>query len=96
MPSETTLRTTLIPKMYTQVQYKLKEVLAGIFTDKSCYFSVSLDAWSSKALDGYMGFIIHFITADYKRKMVMIRCFPYNESHTGVYFVINVRLSIMQ
>ena len=83
IPSEKVIRTSLIPKLYVKVQYKLKEVLSELFEDKRCYYSVSLDAWSSKALDTYLGLVIHFVTEDFKRKMVLIRCLPYNSSHTG-------------
>ena len=83
IPSEKVIRTSLIPKLYVKVQYKLKEVLSELFEDKRCYYSVSLDAWSSKALDSYLGLVIHFVTEDFKRKMVLIRCLPYNSSHTG-------------
>ena len=30
-----------------------------------------------------MGLIIHFITHEFERKIVTIRCVPYNSSHTG-------------
>ena len=44
---------------------------------------MTCDVWSSLALDSYLGLTVHFITEDFVRKMLVLRCLPYNESHTG-------------
>lgn len=83
LPGEKLIRTTLLPKLNIQVQYGLMAILKEVFEDPDCHFSVTCDLWSSIALDNYLGLIVHFITSDFKRKQLMLRCMPYNMSHTG-------------
>ena len=77
------MRTTLLPELNMQVQWRLKSILSEVFDDPNCYYSVTCDIWSSIALDSYLGLIIHFIDKLFERKQVMLRCMPYNRSHTG-------------
>ena len=77
------MRTTLLPELNMQVQWRLESILSEVFDDPNCYYSVTCDIWSSIALDSYLGLIIHFIDKQFERKQVMLRCMPYNRSHTG-------------
>ena len=81
VPSEKRLRTSMIPKLYKEVQFTLLEILREILGDS--YFAVTCDIWSSLALDSYLGVTVHFITTEFDRKHLVIRCLHYNESHTG-------------
>ena len=81
IPSEKVVRTKLFPDLYLRVQYKLKTFIEDNL--KGADYSLSCDVWSSKALDSYLGVIIHFVTKDFERKVVVLRCLPYNRAHTG-------------
>ena len=81
IPSEKVIRCTLMPKLYKQTQFKLLKSLSE--TLKDGYFSVTCDVWSSQALDSYLGVTIHFIDEDFQRKVIIIRCLPYNTNHSG-------------
>lgn len=81
IPSEKVIRTTLMPKLYREVQKELFESLSLALKDGQ--YSVTCDVWSSLALDSYLGLTVHFITEDFVRKLLVLRCLPYNESHTG-------------
>ena len=81
IPSEKVVRTTLMPKLYREVQKELFESLSIAL--KEGHYSVTCDVWSSLALYSYLGLTVHFITEDFVRKILVLRCLPYNESHTG-------------
>ena len=70
-----------MPKLYREVQKELFGSLS--MTLKDGHYSVTCDVWSSLALDSYLGLTIHFISEDFERKMIVLRCLPYNASHTG-------------
>lgn len=81
IPSEKVIRCTLMPKLYRETQGALQNSLS--VTLKENYFSITCDIWSSLALDSYLGVTVHFITKEFDRKVIVIRCLPYNASHTG-------------
>ena len=81
IPSEKVVRTTRMPKLYREVQKELFESLSIAL--KKGHYSVTCDVWSSLGLDSYLGLTVHFITEDFVSKMLVLRCLPYNESHTG-------------
>ena len=83
IPSEKYLRTSVLPSLYNKVQYAVRCKLRELMKDT--YFSITCDVWSSVALDSYFGVTLHFITKDFERKMVVLRCLPYNASHTSMY-----------
>lgn len=63
------------------MQYKLKTFINENMKDAD--YSLSCDIWSSQALDSYIGIIVHVETADFERKVIFLRCLPYNSAHTG-------------
>ena len=81
IPSEKVVITTLMPKLYREVQKELFETLSLALKDG--HYSVPCDVWSSLALDSYLGLTVHFITEDFVRKMLVLRCLLYNKAHTG-------------
>lgn len=81
LPSEKRLRTTMIPQLYKTVQFTLLEVLKEVMGD--AYFAVTCDIWSLLALDSYLGVTVHFITTYFKGEHLVLRCLPYDDSHTG-------------
>ena len=81
IPSEKVVRTTLMPTLYREVQKELFETL--LLALKDGHYSVTCNVSSSLALDSYLGLTVHFITQDLVRKMLVQRCLPYNEAHTG-------------
>lgn len=81
VPSEKVIRCTLMPKLYHETQAALLQSLSAAITNT--YFSITCDIWSSLALDSYLGVTVHYISEDFYRKVVMVRCLPYNAKHTG-------------
>lgn len=82
IPSEKVIRCTMMPKLYKNAQGALLQSLSTAIT-AGIYFCITCDIWSSLALDSYLGVTVHFISEDFYRKLVVIRCVPYNASHTG-------------
>lgn len=81
IPSEKVIRTTMMPKLYRETQAALKTALLENLKDN--YFSITSDIWSSLALDSYLGVTVHFITDEFERKFIVVRCLPYNARHSG-------------
>ncbi|KAL5248809.1 hypothetical protein ACHWQZ_G017861 [Mnemiopsis leidyi] len=79
IPHEKKLRTVIIPNLYEKVQFKVHTLLKQLCGT----FCLTVDIWSSKALDAYFGVTIEFITKDFERKVAVLRCMPYNRRHTG-------------
>ena len=79
-PSEKVMRERIIHDIHNKVQYTVKESL-----DKNTLgiYALTTDMWTSKTYDGYISYTAHWITADWKRKVVILRCMPYNTKHTG-------------
>ena len=77
VPSEKVIRTKMMPKLYKDTQCVLLDLLKEALG--SPYFVIT----SSQTLDSYLGLTQHFLTLDFKRKMVVLRCLPYNSAHTG-------------
>lgn len=70
----------MMPKLYKNVQGALLQSLSTAI-GAGIYFCITCNIWSSLALD--LCVTVHFITEDFYRKLVVIRCVPYNASHTG-------------
>ena len=80
VPSEKVLRQRIIPDIYRLVQYKIMELLHDSLGD-SC--SATTDIWTSKSQHAFISFTLHFINKGGERKAAVLRCFPYDVSHTS-------------
>jgi len=81
VPSEKVVRTSIIPQIGAKLQYSIKDSLNKDVT--GIMYSLTTDMWTSGAYDGYISYTVHYITIDWKRKMVVLRCMPYSTKHTG-------------
>ena len=78
--SEKVLRQRIIPEINKKVQYHVKESL-----DKNTVgvYALTTDIWSSKSKHSFISYTAHFITVDWKRKVVILRCMSYDSKHSA-------------
>ena len=79
IPSEKQLRQIIIPDMYKRVYQHVQALRVGRF--KFC--SITTDIWSSQSLHSFISATVHFIDDNWQSKMVVLACFPFDESHTA-------------
>lgn len=82
VPSEKLIRTKLVPELNKKVQYAVKQSLESNSNEKGTY-SITTDIWSSPSRDSFMSITAHWITGDFKRKLAILRCIPYNTAHSA-------------
>ena len=80
IPSEKTIRQKLIPNLYRQVQYKIKQSLEE---NDAAVYSITTDIWSSKGQRSFISYTVHYINVNWQRKIAILRCMPYDSAHTG-------------
>ncbi|KAI6650097.1 Zinc finger BED domain-containing protein 4-like [Oopsacas minuta] len=80
VPSEKVLRQRIIPDIYRRVQFNIMELLHNNLGD---FCSAPTDIWTSKSQHAFISFTLHFINKKGERKAVVLRCFPYDTSHTA-------------
>lgn len=80
VPSEKVFRERVVPDLGGKVQYAIKDSLDKNVTG---VYAVTTDMWTSGLYDGYISYTAHYITVDWKRKVVILRCMPYSSKHTG-------------
>jgi len=78
VPSEKKIRTETMPRMYT----KLLEYLRNFVNENVDWASPTIDFWTSKSNHAFMSFCIHFITKQWERKIAVLNCVPFDDSHT--------------
>lgn len=78
-PSEKTIRKSVVPKMYA----KVRSLILLLVTQKVEKCSFTIDFWTSQNAHAFMSFAIHFITDEWKRKVVTLECLPFDDSHTA-------------
>ena len=79
IPSEKQLRLNIIPNMYRRVYQHVQILLRDSF--KSC--SITTDIWSSQSVHSFISTTVHFIDDNWQPKMVVLKCFSFDESHTA-------------
>lgn len=79
VPSEKEMRQSVIPDIYVRVRQKVEELLNDSFE----YCCVTTDLWNSQSQHSFLSFTVHFIDSDWCRKMAVLQCFPFDESHTA-------------
>lgn len=79
VPSEKYLRVKVIPEIYHQVQFFLKEILANDMVT----YAITTDSWTSAQQESFLSITVHMNTKDTTRKIAVIRTMPVNYSHTA-------------
>eukprot|EP00116_Pleurobrachia_bachei_P002275 sb/3462537/ len=77
-PSEKVLRTKLFPKVYVQVQDRVKKILS---TETGESVSLTTDMWTSKTHQCFIGITLHYVDNNFRPKMMVLGCFPFDEDH---------------
>ena len=67
----------MIPDIYKRVYQHVQALLFGRF--KFC--SITTDFSSSPCLHSFISATVHFIDHNWQPKMVVLACFPFDESH---------------
>lgn len=80
MPSEKKIRTKLLPELNAKVQHHIRESIMQ--NDNEC-FSLTTDIWTSPSADSFMSLTVHWINENFEQKIAVLRCVPYNKSHTA-------------
>ena len=79
-PSEKVLR----QKIFLEVFEKLKgHVVSILETDVGENASLTTDLWTSPTNNSFISLTLHYLDADFQQKMVVLGCFPFDESHEG-------------
>ena len=65
--------------MYRRVYQHVQILLRDSF--KSC--SITTDIWSSQSVHSFISTTVHFIDDNWQPKMVVLKCFSFDESHTA-------------
>ena len=48
-----------------------------------CVPSITTDLWTSPSKDSFISLTIHLVNADFRWKMIVLRCIRYNTAHTA-------------
>lgn len=80
VPSEKVVRQRLMPELYRKIQYHIKMSL-----DKNIVgvYAITTDIWTARNKAAFISYTAHFITVDWERKVAILRCMPYDETHSG-------------
>ena len=80
IPNEKKLRQKIISDIYKRVYQHIKMITAS---DIFYFCSITTDIWSSQSMHSFINTTLHFIDNNWKPKMVVSKCIPIDESHTG-------------
>ena len=80
IPSAKTVRTKLMPEMFTKVMGHVKKVVE---TEVGDHASLTTDIWTSEANDSFLSLTLHYLNAEFQPKMVVLDCIPFNAEHTA-------------
>lgn len=78
LPKEKYFRTVVIPDIYKRVKSAISKILESV-----AVFTATSDMWSSSSNQSYVSLTIHFIDANWQRKMIVLSCQPIYETHTA-------------
>jgi hypothetical protein len=74
------MRTKLIPEMFEKVK---GHVMTIVETEVGEHASLTTDIWTSEAGDSFLSLTLHYLNSDFKPKMVVLDCIPFNSEHTA-------------
>ena len=78
MVSRKHIQQKLLPSYSSIVEDKIKNVLQTV---EAC--SITLDLWSSRRMDSYLGMTCHFISETWEISRVLLCCKHFHGRHTG-------------
>ena len=78
MPSRPTLRNTILPKVETAIIEGLRKEL-----DEADAIYITLDLWSNKRRDSFIGITAHLVDATFDYKSFVLACDLFEERHSG-------------
>ena len=79
--SEKVIRTKLLPELDVKVQYEVKRILTDVI--HGTQHAITTDIWSSPARESFISYTAHFISKDWTRKRVVLRCCSFDFDHSG-------------
>jgi hypothetical protein len=79
-PSEKVLGQKIFPVVFEKVKRHVVNILE---TEVGENASMTTDLWTSPTNNSFMSLILHYLDADFQQKMVVLGCFPFDESHEG-------------
>ena len=77
-PSEKTIRTRLIPDIFSKINSRVKCLLETHVTD---YASLTTDLWTSCSHDSYISLTLHFLDESFNQKMAVLSCMSFEADH---------------
>jgi hypothetical protein len=75
-------RNTVAQKL-TESANKLRIKLKEILKEECSYYCATTDIWSSRALDSFMSYTLHYLTADFTMRHWTLEVTPFGGQHTG-------------
>jgi zinc finger BED domain-containing protein 4 len=80
MPSRKYFSESKIPELYSEVRETLQRAISE---QSSLAFTV--DIWTCQyTIQSYLGLTCHWLTKDFQRKMAVLLCQPFEDSHTAL------------
>jgi len=77
-PKRSYFSTVAIPNLYNNVKQQVQQEIL-----QAHHFSITTDAWSSRATQSYLTVTFHFIDSDWILKKFVLETRLFNGSHTG-------------
>jgi len=91
IPSRQYMSETLIPELYNPKKADLKAQLLSVCSlDRGACLAFSTDGWTSRAVDSYISYIVHYIDKDWIRHKMCLDTYPFPVSHTAENILKNI------
>lgn len=87
LPDRHSISKVHIPALYEKCLFEMKDLVAKE-AESVC---MTTDCWTSRNNESFMAITIHFIDSKFELKSVLLGCFTFNESHTGINLSITIR-----
>lgn len=92
MPDRHTIFKVLIPAKYQKCVNDTKELLRNEATRISG--SLTTDCWTSRSNIAYISLTYHFINTNFELKSVLLGCYEFSESHSGLNLCITIQKTL--
>lgn len=83
IPSRNKFSRTIIPDLYATKMNELKVLMREIFGQGVQCYTLTTDAWSSKAGDSYVSVTVHMLDCNFVQHAFALACKPMPEGHTA-------------
>jgi hypothetical protein len=78
LPSRKTLSESLLPKIFNEVQVKVKQKI-----EKTPAVCLTTDGWTSINNESFISITMHYIDENFELSSHLLECLKWNESHTA-------------